>query len=118
MTTTHYQIVNGPSKMDLMLGLFDNTFDKPRLVSFTVHDGQDPDSTVKIDVCLNSVGRESGDGEQWLISGYVANSHGETFEGYYTTRQRRGNIDIDEYNRVIAEDIVNGPTDREMHSVG
>ena len=75
-------IDDGPSKWDLMLGLFDNTMSKPRAVDFTLHDG----TTLK--VVLNGLKRESGSGEDWCFEGHAP----EVVQGYFNIRRRKGHV--------------------------
>jgi len=80
MTTRHI-IVNGPSKFDLMLALFDGDNTKRRLVKFdrpadtrpAVNDATPvakPLVVYVFDICINSIEREDGSGERWLFGGY------------------------------------------------
>ncbi len=76
-------IVDGPSKFDLMLALFDTG---GRTVAFRMKS----DDTVQ--ARIHSVGIEDGSGESWLISGSYKWLDNVTclFEGYYSTRRRTG----------------------------
>ncbi len=78
-------IVDGPSKFDLMLALFDTG---GRTVAFRMKS----DDTVQ--ARIYSVGIEDGSGESWLITGSYKRLDNTTcnFSGYYTTRRRTGYI--------------------------
>jgi hypothetical protein len=93
-------IVAGPSKFELALGLFDHTMTNGRTVTFLVgnaaarvHDesGRELGLTgaTPVKVAINEVGRESGDGESWLFEGYVPGG-AKSVEGYYSTRTNTG----------------------------
>ncbi len=82
-------IVNGPSKWDLMLAIFDSTSEKPRRVTFVLHDGR------RIEMNLVAISREDGSGESWCFEGLVRLSDGECerlLKGYFATRDRRGTL--------------------------
>lgn len=84
--STEYQITNGPSIFELMLGLFDNTARKPRVLRFLVaHNAMQTDLKLVID----SVEREDGSGDSWNISGHSAET---TWTGYYSTKSRNGTL--------------------------
>lgn len=76
-------IVEGPSKFDLMLALFDGN---GRTVTFRTSF----DDVLR--ARIHSVGIEDGSEESWLISGSYPWLDGATclFEGYYSTRRRTG----------------------------
>jgi len=80
-------IVNGPNKWDLMLSLFDNSTSRPRIPEFHLKSGR------VFRLLVNEVGRESGSGDNWLISGFIVlddGSCGLGFNGYYSTKDRDG----------------------------
>ena len=80
------QIVEGPSKFDLMAALFDG-----KQVEFTfLIEGR----SYKVLVRLFSVGREDGSNESWLITGNITSSHGDHFDGYFETRRRKGHVKV------------------------
>ena len=55
-----YDLYDGPSKWDLMLGLFDN-LSNSRNVTFGIRD-RESGQREEVEVCLNSVAREDGSG--------------------------------------------------------
>ena len=93
-------IVQGPSKFELMLALFDHTMVNGRTVAFSVGNGaarmhdasrgeQGLTGATLVEVAINEVGRESGDGESWLFKGYEPGG-AKSVEGYYSTRTNTG----------------------------
>ena len=104
-------ILRGPTKLELMLALFDNTMENGRTVTFLVGNGAartHDDSgrelitgATRVTVAINEVSRESGDGDSWMIKGYIPGTNtvildGGTgavvprVEGYYNTRYNHG----------------------------
>ncbi|HUQ30167.1 MAG TPA: hypothetical protein VM103_01465 [Candidatus Paceibacterota bacterium] len=87
--TSHVQIVNGPSKFDLMLALFEWKPNRP-LVMFKTEGGK------LLEASVTSVEAEDGSGESWNIEGYVGTErarkeHQATrFRAYFRTDSRRG----------------------------
>lgn len=102
VTAKGWEIQNGPSKLDLMLSLFDgsNAQRTRRSVQFT---------TVYIaagvwyvEAVVDLVSREDGSGESWILDGYITRigcpdfqpvSH-VPFHAYYRTDRRHGNIEF------------------------
>jgi hypothetical protein len=95
-------IVRGPSKFELMLALFDHTMTNGRTVTFVVGNGAAMmheasgrelglTGATRVEVAINEVGRESGDGESWLFKGYVPGG-AKSVEGYYSTRTNTGRL--------------------------
>lgn len=90
----HCRIVDGPSKWDLVLGLFDNTMSNPRSVTFTLDNG------TTLEVVLNEIERKSGSGEDWCFKGgprpFPWSREKErpfrTVGGYFDTRRRKGHL--------------------------
>ena len=89
MATQEFQILEGPSKYDLMLGLFDGNCAKPRLVLFALWDGARTRTVTS--VLLSGVSREDGSGESWIVTGYT---NGKRVKGYYSTKTRKGNLEM------------------------
>lgn len=86
-------ILNGPSKFDLMLALFDRAGASPRSVYFTLH------SDEQAEVVVTGVEAESGSGEEWLFKGYrrlrtqdVAAP--QNVVGFYSTQHRKGWVQL------------------------
>ena len=114
---TELIVTNGPSKWDLMLALFDSEHDRTRSVTFTVQGSNWPTTATErerrspeekfeaelydrdmgpheIEVVIDGVEHDTGDGESWKISGYIKDSNDEDIEGFYSTRRRRGRFEI------------------------
>lgn len=100
-----FNITGGPSKWDLMLGLFDNHSRNPREIEFSIVDPVSPGHgepavIKKIKVVINGVGRESGNGESWIFNGYW-NLHDPSaprnpkVNGYYSTLSRTGWLSLE-----------------------
>ncbi len=96
-----YKITNGPSKWDLMLGLFDNTASNPREVEFTIADSTEdpgpgePVTLIAAKFVLNVIGRESGSGEDWIFEGYnPRHPLRPAAKGYFSTRTRSGHVEV------------------------
>lgn len=87
------EILDGPSKFDLMVALFEG-----KRVEFKIA-GQG-----RVMCQLNGVAVEDGSRQSWLIQGqlfykmilntYSSVSSNQHFSGHYETRCRKGNIDI------------------------
>lgn len=91
MASIQQQIVDGPSKFDLMVALFK----KDQNVEFSIGSQK---FKIRISVILNGVRCEDGSRESWLIEGFytesiegqLVQSHRERFEGYYSSKNRTG----------------------------
>lgn len=95
-----YSIVNGPSKWDMMLALFDNTAASPRHIIFEI--GAVGPSFRDAKIVVNSIEREDGSGESWSFRGYAHKADGSlptqcNVSGYYSTRTRKGSMRIEPY---------------------
>lgn len=84
-----YKIINGPSKFDLMLALFD--IDKQRRINFVV------DNHGKNTIyCIISGVTIGFDTEQWIITGKITSDRngggiaGRNFSAVYSTHTRKG----------------------------
>jgi hypothetical protein len=99
------QIVNGPSKFDLMLALFD--WAPHRRVEITLDEGisdDGPNYGRKHDLLIMGVSAENDSGESWNISGnltFSVRGHGQSlrnsprsFRGNFRTDTRKGWIVI------------------------
>jgi len=90
MATQELTIVDGPSKFELMLGLFDGNSRNPRSVHFTLLNGSlTNDQPLRVVLC--GVSREDGSGESWNFTGY---SNGSNVKGYFSTKSRTGHVQI------------------------
>ena len=102
-----YKIIGGPSKMELMLGLFDSTRAFSRPVSFTVETkpmagptlaGSKGDENFlqrSMQISITSVGKEDGSGESWNVEGMVKpldHTKGDyaRVRIYFSTHRRNG----------------------------
>lgn len=77
--TTRNQIIDGPSKFDLMMSVFGN---KPT-VHFLIKGG------VKLEVIIDKVGREDGSVESWIFEGTTPRGLLKV-DGYFNTQRRTG----------------------------
>ena len=99
MAQEEYQIIDGPSKMDLMLGLFDNSNKHPRTVEFTIAPvivNVLPDvlgEKEQVSVFVDSVQAEDGSGESWNICGRCADKRGKV-KIYFSTQRRAGHLEF------------------------
>jgi len=87
--TTQINIVDGPSKFDLMTALF--VWKPERLrVEFKADDG------AIYKASINACEAEDGSGECWIIRGYaidassVRSRSAESYEGFFRTNTRAG----------------------------
>lgn len=83
-------IFGGPSFISLCAAMADGT-----AAEFQARREEDT-STVTFHLILNSIGRESGDGKQWILKGYIYDSptalNTRTFEAYYRTDTKVGHF--------------------------
>lgn len=91
------KIIDGPSKFDLMLALFDRKSVNTRQVTFATENGRDLGQT--LNAVINSVGVEDGSGESWILEGYFMSRLRGTmpppprhFKMYFHTGRRQGII--------------------------
>jgi len=94
---TQKKIIDGPSKFDLMLSLFDGDIQHRRIAKFTLA------GDAEIRVFVDSIEREDGSGESWNITGNIhgrvistalMKAYGEKFEMYFSTKKRKGTITL------------------------
>ncbi len=85
-------ILEGPSKFDLMLAIFDGGSDRRREVTFTVAQRGHHAYREQIVTLIDGADREDGSSENWLIKGWhlVTPSQWKSIGGYYNTKTRRG----------------------------
>ena len=93
MAKQGFKIVNGPSKFDLMNGLFL----KDHIVQFTiVRSNRTQSFQIILDIKVNLIEAEDGSRESWIIEGYwdthdnVYNRDWKMFHAYYNGRDRTG----------------------------
>jgi len=93
-----FQILNGPSLMDLTLSLV--LFPEQRAVVFKTNGNMVVDIDSDVCVRLSSLGVEDGSGNNWLIEGYAKpycdeKPFGKEFrvKGYYNTKRREGHLE-------------------------
>lgn len=95
MATRRFTIVSGPSKFDLMLGLFDGNSKKPRLVTFVILEDVLRTKTVNYQTLLSGVSREDGSGDKWMFTGQItSHQSGRPVRGFFSTRNRRGYLEL------------------------
>jgi len=98
---THVRIVNGPSKFDLMVSLFDGDCNHRREVKFhTERPEKSPHRSGLMDypimvntypaIVINGIERESGGGENWNFQGFLLGVDCCNVKGYYSTQTREG----------------------------
>lgn len=85
-----FEIVDGPSKWDLMLALFDRECCPSRMVTFSIRGpqmdlGKHPIFSESFEI--NEVSQEDGSGENWLFKGSCFSKHAH---GFFSTRTRKG----------------------------
>lgn len=92
MSRKTIKIVDGPSKFDLMTQLFvkgpRNHENDP--LGFQLEDGR------MLPVYVYSVEREDGSYESWNLRGRVMSLKGGKFDGWFSTKTRRGTCTIDD----------------------
>lgn len=102
MTSTQLMVVEGPSKFDLMLSLFN----KGQQVVFSILPSMHED-TKKIDCIISAIEKEDGSCDCWLIKGIYVGveniairksnieiTRWKKFTGFYNSRKRGGQIEI------------------------
>lgn len=87
-----FRIVNGPSKFDLMLSLFDGNKMPRRTVKFLLEGIKQ-----EVEVAIASVEQEDGSGESWNWAGNTRAStvRGYNVKGYFATRGRVGHLEFE-----------------------
>lgn len=94
-TREHNIITNGPSKMDVMLGMFDQRpmpSNEPRVLVFKVRElVGDRFHSYDMRVVARSVTKRNED--EWQIEG-VETEHEDTVTLYYSTRTRKGTFKV------------------------
>ena len=90
MDTMEAEILDGPSKWDLLVALGDG-----KVVELMLKF----DDTLRAErrrVKISSVQAEDGSRESWNLKGYIP-SQGRQFEAYYSSRRRKGHLRMDHY---------------------
>jgi len=97
MANKIFDILNGPSKFDLMLALFDSTIECPRTVELSIEERGQGALKMRYDGCksvITQVGREFEENE-WNIKGYISTEDASlSFKGKFCTKTRKGWIII------------------------
>jgi hypothetical protein len=84
-----YNIVNGPSKFDLMVSLFVGSSPDRQEVYFSLPDN------LKAKVVIDGVERESGNGECWNLWGWwIVFDARKIVKIYYSTKNRSGCLEV------------------------
>ena len=78
---TLYRIVEGPSKFDLMLSIFQD-----KEVTFTLEQVKD-----LVKAHIQVIEREDGSNERWNLCGY---SDKKKFKAYFSTHNRKGHLEF------------------------
>jgi hypothetical protein len=98
MTTHIHTIVDGSSKFDLMLAVFDRTTPSIRSVKIAVKDGS------RFELFVNSVAAIGVSGEYWQLEGRAfliletssnVPSLPQNFRAQYYTNNRKGTLHVD-----------------------
>lgn len=89
MATHQFEIMDGPSKFDLMTALFVWKPERPKVL-FSYGAGS-------FNATISAVEAEDGSGESWNIKGYAYDNAARVkihrqFHGYFHTGKRRGYI--------------------------
>lgn len=82
------RVLNGPSKFDLMLSLFDGNQHPRRTVSFQIEGFKK-----EVTVAITSVQQEDGSGESWNWEGFLRfapETKAIRTKGYFSTKHRTG----------------------------
>jgi hypothetical protein len=86
-----FNIVNGPSKFDLMVSLFEGNPESRRTVKFVVEDGREAN------VAITMIKQEDGSGESWMYEGdgnFLGGRIRFRMNGYFSSRARSGTLSI------------------------
>ena len=98
-----YDIIDGPSKFDLMLSLFDTNNLITRMVTFKVVNlPRLCKPAIADQVCIDRLERSRQEEDLWAFSGFrIADEERKTnnhinihYEGMYSTRKRRGYMEM------------------------
>ena len=85
-----FKIVNGPSKFDLMLSLFEG-----KKVAFELEPCPKGGVVVRWEFFISSIQREDGSSESWNIKASVAGASWQvTKRMYFETRRRSGHVEF------------------------
>ena len=99
MATQEFIINGGPSKLDLMLALFDGDCSHRRLIKLSLVPMHSSNPCIQEhEFILNIVERKDGSGERWMLSGVCtspAGSKNRHMSAYYCTSDRHGMFKLD-----------------------
>lgn len=87
------KIVNGPSKMDLMLAMFDSSFPNHRSVVFNFENEGASNFKASAPCHISMVEKEDGSGESFNFEGTLSYDNfrtGKRVRGCYNTMRRTG----------------------------
>ncbi len=91
-------IVDGPSKCDLMLALFDgDCYHCRRPLTFSLEDPEpEPMAPKSVDLpfVIEEIGRKDGSGENWNFKGVYVSNQKCLAQGFFSTRTRKGWIEF------------------------
>ncbi len=91
---TRYVIANGPGLLELLFSLSDKeNWEGRKRVKFDLV-GEKKSTTAL--VFINGMTREDGSGENWTITGYRLGGTPPSVRGFYSTKTRKGFLDINE----------------------
>ncbi len=81
-------IKNGPSKFDLMLGLFDRYEARTSVFELETEEGR-----IELDLIIMLVGIHNRAEENWVVQ---LSTGGLVFKGWYNTKKREGVLECEE----------------------
>jgi len=92
-----YKIVDGPSKWDLMLALFDSRGGS-RFVEMRTTRGSSKNVTRR-HLVIHTLQQEDGSGNNWNFEGYLVdeeplNRYAAQISGFYSIHKRKGSLKI------------------------
>jgi len=93
-----FDIVDGPSKWNFAVSLFDGGSRGRRVVSFAL---KSSDSQTPFPLCflINGAEREDGSGENWLFKGYSCSDAAKMVcagRGFFSLQTRKGRIELED----------------------
>lgn len=86
-------IIDGPSKFDLMVSLFDGTTESQKVLVFRL------DNQRILNIRITSLQREDGSGENWIFQGFTNHyprpyAEEQHVNGFFSTQNRKGRLTI------------------------
>ncbi len=96
---TQLTIVNGPSRWDFAISLFEGEASRQKELKFTLEDRTRTNRPVNIvRVRLTGVEREDGSGDKWLFKGYYRlGAVSSKLHGYFDLERRLGWATLEDF---------------------